>query len=504
MNDKRRTFLPFPYKFFLPILLLSTLSGCGSNSDNGIGYIHFYNASANAPAIYLTVDENLNSDNTDEIEKTYSSVAYGKSTGIYDLDAQNYYVELAWQDDDSKNRDDLTMIYQQQLSIVADEIQFIVLNEDITTPKITTYSIPLIDDDNDDDENLFNLRLLNTTTSYDKIDVYISKSEETFNEAQLVNQITYGQLTENQKFSQDQYIFYITAAGSDEVLYTSDEIDYPYSSQYIMAVRKNEGAGSSPFVIDKISNSNVIEYPNNNSQAKFRVFNAIELHDQFPSYQGAVNFYLNEIDDTPEVNNLNYGEFSASIITNNGDYGVELTIPNSNEIILQNQLMTLPENLDKTVFFYLSEEYVDDDNDGNVDENNDGIIDEIKATINSLVVTNSSRQGIYDHNIKIINLVDKNDYANVNISFVRSNEIIDTASYKRSAAFATPETILLRNNTYTIYSVGKENSSNVLLATKELVLDETSHEQFLILDEDATSPSGYKITLANQDAMSIE
>jgi len=500
MTHKRSTSSTFIKKLFLPTLLLSALSGCGSNSDSGIGYIHFYNASANAPAIFLTVDEKLNSSESDEIEKTYSSVSYGKSTGIYDLEAQNYYVELAWQDGDLKDRDNLTMIYQEQLSVDENEIQFVVLNEDISAPKITTYNIPLIDDDTDDDEDLFNLRLINTTNSYDKIDVYMSKSEETFNEAQLVSQITYGQLTENQKFSQDQYVFYITAPDSDEVLYTSDEIDYPFSSQYIMAVRKNEGAGSSPFVIDKISTSNVIEYPNNNAQAKFRIFNAIELHDQLPTYQGIINFYLNEIDETPEVTALNYGDFSTSITTNNGDYGVGLTVPNTNEVILQNQLISLPENLEKTVFFYVSEEYVDDDNDGNVDENNDGIIDEIKATVNSLVVTNSSRQGIYDHNIQLINLVDKNIYGSVNLSFVRSNEIIDTASYKRSVAFATPESILLRNNTYTIYAVGKENSSDVLLATKELTLDEISHELFLIIDEDSTSPSGYTITLANQDA----
>jgi hypothetical protein len=483
-----------------PIILLLTLTGCGSDSTEGIGYIHFYNASANAPAIFLTVDEKLDSSEADEVEKTYSSIGYGQSTGLYDLDALTYYVELAWQDEDSKNRDDLTMIYQEQLTITTDEIQFIVLNEDITAAKITTYNIPLIDDDNDDDENLFNLRLLNTNTLYDKIDVYISKSDESFNEAQLISQVAYSQLSENQKLSQDQYIFYITLANSNEVLYSSDEIDFPYSSQYVMAVRKNEGAGNSPFVIDKISSSNIVEYPNNNAQAQFRIFNAIEKHDQLPNYNETVNFYLNNIDDTPEVTALNYGDFSSSIIANNGDYSVALTLPDTNEIILQNQLLTLPENLDKTVFFYLTEEYVDNDNDGNVDENGDGIIDEIKLSINSLVVTSSARQGIYDHNIQLINLVDNNDFESLNISFVRSNEIIDNAAYKRTVAYVQPEMILLRNNTYRIYAVGKENSSDLLLATTELTLSENSHELFLIIDEDENTSSGYKITLANQNA----
>lgn len=396
------------------------------------------------------------------------------------------------------------MIYQQQLPITTDNIQFVVLTEDITNPKITTYNIPLIDDDNDDDEDLFNLRLLDSDASHDNIDVYISKSEETFNQAQLISQISYGQLTDNQKFNQDQYIFYITLANSDEVLFSSDEIDFPYSSQYIMSIRKNEGAGNSPFVIDKISTSNVVEYANNNAQAKFRIFNAIEKHEQLPNYDKSINFYLTSIDDSPEVSALNYGHFSDTMTINSGDYGMALTIASNDEVISENQLLTLPENLDRTVFLYLTEIYVDDDNDGNVDENNDGIIDEIELSVNSLVVTNSARKGIYDHNVKLINLVDQNDFSNLKISFVRSNEIIEDADYKRTVAYAQPENILLRNNSYTIYAVGKDNSSDILLASTELTLDENSHELFLLIDENEQSPSGYKITVANQDSTSQE
>jgi hypothetical protein len=39
-----------------------------------------------------------------------------------------------------------------------------------------------------------------------------------------------------------------------------------------MAIRKNEGAGESPFVIDKISPSNVVEYANNKRASKISNF----------------------------------------------------------------------------------------------------------------------------------------------------------------------------------------------------------------------------------------
>ena len=42
------------------------------------------------------------------------------------------------------------------------------------------------------------------------------------------------------------------------------------------------------------------------------------------------------------------------------------------------------------------------------------------------------------------------------------------------------------------------DSSDILLISQELVIDEDSKEQFLILEEDANSASGYKVTLADQ------
>ncbi|MGB1298355.1 MAG: hypothetical protein ACPG8A_08780, partial [Psychrobium sp.] len=173
-------------------------------------------------------------------------------------------------------------------------------------------------------------------------------------------------------------------------------------------------------------------------------------------------------------------------------------LPGTQDFLLKNHLVTLKENVDRTVFFYLEEENVDHDGDGNVDENNDGIVDEIEITINSLVVDNSTHQGIYEHGVNIINFVDDEDFSTVNFYFVRSDEIIDTAANKKSVDFGEPQNILLLNNTYTIYAVAKRDSSDILLISQELILDEDSEEQFLILEEDAASASGYKLTLANQ------
>jgi hypothetical protein len=483
----------------IPFILLAALSGCGSSDDDkGTGYINLYNVSANAPGIFLTLDENLDEDDDDEVEITYSSVLYSKVSGNNELEAQPYFIELAWQDEDSNDRSDLEVIYESQLEVAQDEIQFIVLAENILAPKVLTYSIPVIDDDEDDDDDLFNLRFLNLHPAYDNVDIYLSKSDETFTQAQLLGQYTYTELAENQKLEQDEYVFYITSAGSEEVLYKSNEVSYNYASQYVMVIRENPGVSSSPFVLDKVSNSTIVEYPNDGAQAKFRVFNAIKPHVLLPDYQGVFDGYLNGIDESAEVESLNYGHFSDGITIDKGDYSFALTLPDSEQIIVQNHLLTLVENIDRTIFFYLSEQDVDDDQDGDVDENGDGIVDEIEISVNSLVIDNSTNQGVYDHGIQIVNFVDEDDFSMVTFYFVRSDEIIETAAHFTSVPYAQHQSILLRNNTYTIYAIAKDNSSDILLATSELTLDENSDELFLLLEQNASSPTGYTLSMTPQ------
>ena len=121
--NQQSSYLMIKY-LLIPFILLAALSGCGSSDDDkGTGYINLYNVSANAPGIFLTLDE----DDDDEVEITYSSVLYSKVSGNNELEAQPYFIELAWQDEDSSDRSDLEVIYESQLEVMQDEIQFIML-----------------------------------------------------------------------------------------------------------------------------------------------------------------------------------------------------------------------------------------------------------------------------------------------------------------------------------------------------------------------------------------
>jgi hypothetical protein len=482
-------------------ILLFILLGCDSSNDgSGKGYVKLYNLSKDSPSIYLTVDENLteNNDDDDHYEQTYSSIAFANAQSNISLTSQNYYYQLAWQGDDSNDVDDLSVIYEDTLSVADDTIHMIVLSESILSPQVMLYSIPVIDEDDDTTNDLFNLRVLNMHSNQQAIDFYLSKDDESFNEAVLFNQSNYQQLSDNQKLDQDDYIFYITTAGSDEVLFTSSSIAFAYSSQNIMIIRDNQGAGSSAYVIDKMSDSSVIEYVDAESEAQFRAYNAVANHALLTSYQQNFSVHINGVDETPIIASLPYGEVSNALTLASGDYSVNITNIADNTALLSNHLLSLVENTNKTLFFYAEQAYIDTDNDGNIDENGDGIIDETEVNLFSLIVENSLLTSIYQHEIEIVNLIQSDDFSHVEVFFVRQDEIINTALYNRAVNYKDNSSILLNNNTYQVFIVAQDNGSSIILNSFELILSKQSKEQFLVLETSENSPTGYKTTLFTQ------
>ena len=482
---------------------LAALSACGGSSDSedAQGYIKFYNASADAPNIYLTIDENLNEDEEDEFEQTFSSVAYGKTGSRIQLDTQNYYMELAWQDEDSSVRSDLEIVFEDQIVVNEDVTKWIVMSDSIQNPRVDIFEIPDISDDeadDDQDDDLFNLRFVNLHDSYTDIDVYLSGSDETFNEAVLVTGLQSYALSENFKFEEDQYKFYITTPGSTEVLFTSDEVNYAFGGQYLISIRENQGVGGSPFTIDNISNSSITQYDALESMANVAVYNGLDQLNLLPAYDAKINVLVDGTTDIPLLENLAYGEFSETYEIDSGDYRFTVSDPVSNDILLQNRALSMPQNTNRTVFLYWTEEAVDDDGDGDVDEDDDGQVDEYRAIVSSLVVDNSDRSRLYDKELTLLNLVNSDDFTTVTFYFVKSDEIIETAENKRNVIQGNATSLVLRNNTYQLFVVAEIDNNEIIIDEQILVLDETETDQFLILEHSIESSSGYAVRVIAQ------
>jgi hypothetical protein len=488
---------PWFYTAFFALVLM--LSACGSSDDDdSTGDIRFYNLSSNAPAIYLTVDEDLDDEDDDAYENTFTGVDFLSISSASSIENGNYFYEIAFQNDDSTARDDLEILLEGSFNIIKESTQLLVLNGDVNAPELLIFDVPTIDDDDDIDDDLFNLQVLNMFPSDENVAMYISKDDETFNEATFVGEFTYQTLSDNQKFEEETYIFYLADVNTNEVLFESEEITFSFTTQYIVTIRENITEGDSPYTIDLISTSSITQFIDVNSQSKFKAYNAIKTHELLPEYQGDLVLTLENITNTTVTPTFSYASFSEELIQENGDYSVMLTVPDTGEVIIENHLLTLPENSDKTIFFYLQEDSVDDDGDGDIDENNDGVIDEIEISIQSLVLDNSDDSSIFDHEMTSINFIDSDDFSLIRLFFVKNNELIGPTSNVQSVSYGDSSTITLLNNTYTVSVVAQDGSSELILTSFELTLDEDSVPQYIILENDESTATGYRATLADQ------
>lgn len=490
----------------LPLITITFLAGCGGSSsdedDQTQGYVRFYNASANAPELYFYMEEDLSEEIDDETQYGFIRIEYGEATSRTLVNAINYEMEIAYQDEDSSSREDLEVFHTQNLQVSQDNVTFLAVTGDISDPEILSYNIPVIDDDADDDNDQFNLQVLNLSTSVGTIDIWLSEEDETFEQASLIATVAETVLSDNIKVDQEDYIVYVTATGSTEVLFESTEISYNTTSQYIIAVRDNETISTSPLTIDNMSNGLLTNYSPQNSAAKVRFYNGVNTTDLLTEYNGTIKIEsdITNLDNDAEVtiDELALGSFSNSVEVNTGDYAITASDAENGFVLINNQRLSLPQNTDRTVFLYSREEYVDADGDGNFDENDDGEIDEIKVITNLISVTNSARDRFFDNVITVINLIDNNDFSRVSVYFVKSDEVIDTAQNSLSAELANPASINLLNNTYELFVIATIDGVEQILGREMITLDDDTPDQFLLIEERAGPVSDYDIKLVPQ------
>lgn len=475
----------------LVLIAFIGLSGCGSSgSGNKTGFFKFYNASSTSPAVFIELDES-----------SLSSVEYGSNSTLYELNTDTYEMELSWEEDS----DEYEVFYEADLKISNDDSDLVVLVGDIDAPEVLTYEYE--DENPDEEDDVFAMRFINLYSDDVGVDVYYSEDDETFNEAVLFGDMSYSykDMSDSQLIETQTYKFYITEAGSSEVLYESDEIQFLFTTQYIMIVRANTGPGSSPYTIDKITKtSQVVEYADLNSSAELRFYNAIIGHDLItPAYNGSVDLNLINVAGVEEViAGIDRSSFSDIIEGERGDLSLDIYPAGGSEPFDEDSYLGVLANEDKTVFLYTT--VIED-----VDDRDSSTTEEVEVFIDTLTVANSTTISVVSHNVKVINFVD--DYSLLGVYFVRDGETLTTADYLVNSQRATPQTISLPNNTYRVQIVYTTDTGTAkTLASQEIVLDETSQDMFLIIegneiDTTATSPEDmseevpYTITYVEQN-----
>lgn len=449
----------------------ATLVACGGSSDSAdsSGFFKFYNASSNSPAIYTELGD-----------ADYPAVSFGNSTYLYEVALDDYDFSLSWQ----QSSDDFYTFVEQTVAIEKDQISLLVLAGDIDNPQMISYQFE--DEDIDSDEEQFGSRVLNVHADEQAVDLYMARSDQTFNEAQLVSSASFGQLSDVQLWDLESYQFFITDAGSDQLLYQSEEITFSYTSHYVFVVRENIGPGGSNYVLDVLNKTGgVVSYDDKDSDAQIRFYNGLSPHELLPQFEDEITLGLAGNNDELSIDVLARGQFSEPQPIEFGDYALDIAAVGDDIPFADNYLLSMAANTDSTVFVYHREEEVEDEQTEEL---------ETELYVNVVAVENSQRISLYDHQIKVINLVD--DFSRLSVYFVRNNETVETANYKVETSTASPRVITLPNNSYDVSVLGSENQSDLLLAFDQISLDSDSGDLFMILEEDGLG--GYSVSWRQQ------
>ena len=437
--------------------VLAVVSACSdSSSDAGSGYIQLYNAMPTSSNIVLNIDD-----------ESYGDYSYNDASTQYLVDGGDY--ELGF-DVTISNSSEQTLS-EFEYNITNENISLFVLTGDTDNSEVLKFDYQYEDPETDDEQ--FTFRILNLAQEFTELDVYIAEEDGSFASAEKLSTTNLFSLTDSFYFDIGEYKFYLTASNSDEVMFESDNISFSYTNQQLIAINPNFGAGQSTLRVDTISSSgSVTEHHNKASNSEVRFYNALITHELFTGYQGLIDVYVDGVDDEPEVSELNQGDASEFFAIEYGDYPLDITNQNDEELTNTQLVSALP-NSSVTKFFYITEEEVTDEDD------EDTTTTEIY--FNSIEAEASTSVSELIHNIQILNF--SNDYNAIKIYFVASDETKSTTSNIISGSFSVVSNINLYNDDYDVYVVATEGSSEILLASSTIQLDKDSTNYYLLLED---------------------
>jgi len=476
MKDMLNTSKSYPFKASLCLLTSMMFTGCSSDdTDSSDGYVLFYNASDNAPELVVSLEAD------DTIE--FSGIDASESSGIQTISADEYTLEVSLSTEVNSD----STLFKQSQSIRSDDVSLIVVTGDIKSPELLTFNYELEDPENDD--GLFTLRFMNLDQSEGGLDIYMAADDENFEESVFIDSLSYANLSISRYFDVDDYKFYLTKAGSSEVIFESDPIAFYYTTQQVIVVKKDGLEEDSGYVIEKLSSTgSASRYQHVNNSSSFKIYNAMDRNTLQPNYEDHFDFYLGQITETPTIDNLSRYQMSDSITVDQGDFTMNITT-DEQQGIAGTHVLSLPANSNKTVFYYHTEIEEEDDEDDSTNE-------ETELFVNTLVVDNNTTTDVYQHEVKIINFVE--DYSSLTVYFVEAGETLSSTSHKSFNSRAVPSTQQLYNGSYHVYVMALEDDTEVLIADTEIQIDEDFGHQFLLIEQEDKNIQNFNLQFVSQ------
>ena len=455
-----RTIIRLAALLMLPLILAACgSSGSSTNSDYSSAYIHFYNGSPNGATVYMR--------EVDGSDLGYAQ--FGDASALISADKGDLELEFYRIDSDDQEVviDTLTVTLRTSYKTL------IILSGDFTAPVFSTYQYyrESLED---------HFRLMATSSMLDdtaEFDLYMSDAGDPFEAANYLGTITSGELTEytywdgdsdSDDFNQDEYTIYLTAPGSDEVIFETPTLSLSYATEYVLITRDVSGAIQNGMALDVVLNSTTVsEITDVDATSQYRIYNSLNT-------ESPVTVTFTGDDEAEAISVvLQPGEVTDFTEVEYGDYRITASIADGSLSNMNNKLITLNQTESKAIVIYQAD-----------------------TALASLSFVESAASQAYDKTINYVNLVD--DYSDVDFYMVRHDETIDTAEYStQHIGFAETNTDVIPADYYEVIAVHEDSNEEQYLLFRYPLFGFTETKNYFITVEPAENSSGYEIKIVN-------
>lgn len=438
----------------------TVMFGCGSDSSDSsssdVAYVQYYNASPNSTSTSLVLDDYSYS----AIDFADAMPRYGYSTGSADLDVYG-------QDEDGET----VTIYTDTVEMNADDNHLFVLHGDYTEPQLLdiNYNREDMDDLNADDDYEYSkmqVLIANVATDEGTFDAYISLDTQDFDEAVMLGSVGYGTYSDSMVLDTEDYIVYLTEAGSTDVVYTTGSMDFTTETVYKLVIRNSFGAGDLKINIDSVDSTTTVDnYAALESTADYRIFNGLETQN--------IDVTISSQQETQYLYDVAAFSVSDYQSTSFNDYGITVKDATTKTQLFNNLLVTFEQDDVKSVLVY---------------QNEDG-------SVEGMEITQDLRPRAYEYKVDVVNL--SYDYDDLSVYFVRDSETIETAEYTLTDLdFVEEQSTTLPEDFYEINIVYEADNGTQTLIYQSETLDISGDSNFtFVLTPDSTSTLGHRLTL---------
>ncbi len=446
----------------LGVIALLGLTACGgsdgSSSDYTYAYIQFYNASPNGANVEMR-----------EVDgDSFGSAQFGDTTSMYSMDDGELELEFIRTDSDDQE----VLVEELTVDLKDGYKTIVIMSGDFNSPIFNVYSFER--ETLEDHFRLFALSVEIDDTSYD---FYMSESGDPFEAANFLGTISTSDMSElafwdidedddSDDFDEGEYTIYLTAPGSDEVIFESQTVDFVYETEYLMTIRNVSGAIQDGLVVDTILNSSTVtELTDVEADAQYRIYNSTNIDAELQVTFGG------NTDEEDVAFTLAAGELSEFTAIRYGDYRVSVTDPTDEVTSLSNKLITLNQGESKAILIYDAE-----------------------SALGAATFVESGLPQAYDKTVNFINLVD--DFDDVDFYLVRNDETIDTAEYDlQNLEFAESASEVLPSDYYEVIAVYEDDNEEQILLDRTALFGFTEEENYIVTVEPADTATGYEINI---------